>query len=269
MKEAGRYLRLLGSFARFGLNREMAFRGNFLIKIVVEVLWMGILLVFYATVFQQTSVVAGWSPWEYFFFLGCYYSLEATMEVFFLGNCSEFSELIRTGDLDFYLLQPIDEQFLISCRNVEWSSLPSVFLGIGIMVVALAKIGWAFHVGQLLIFVFLWLSGVALAYSFMLLLTSMSVWMVRNQSLYELWWLVMSLMRYPRKIFSATWFEPFSVFFTFIVPVMLVVNVPAEAMVKVFDARLALYTIAATAIALWVSRKVFRAALSRYRSASS
>jgi ABC-type uncharacterized transport system permease subunit len=44
---------------------------------------------------------------------------------------------------------------------------------------------------------------------------------------------------------------------------------PSSGMVKAFDPRLALYTLAATAVALWISRKVFRAALSRYRSASS
>src|SRR5438105_15915902 len=111
-----RYLRLLGAFARYGLARELAFRWNFLVKVLVELLWPGILLVFYATVFAQTSVVAGWSEEEYMFFLGCYFALEGLMETLFLSNCNEFADLIRSGDLDFILLQPIDEQFLVTCR---------------------------------------------------------------------------------------------------------------------------------------------------------
>ena len=43
----GKYLRLLGHLARYTLNRELAFRGNFLVKVSVEVLWLGILLAFY------------------------------------------------------------------------------------------------------------------------------------------------------------------------------------------------------------------------------
>ena len=35
-----RYLRLLGHLARYTLNRELAFRGNFLVKVSVEVLWL-------------------------------------------------------------------------------------------------------------------------------------------------------------------------------------------------------------------------------------
>ena len=36
-------------------HRELAFRGNFLVKVSVEVLWLAILLAFYRTVFARTS----------------------------------------------------------------------------------------------------------------------------------------------------------------------------------------------------------------------
>ncbi len=42
----------------------------------------------------------------------------------------------------------------------------------------------------------------------MLLLTSLSVWMVRNQGLMEMWWLFSSLARYPKEIFVGGWAEP-------------------------------------------------------------
>ena len=51
----GRYLRLLRAFARFGLLSELAFRANFLAKVTVEVVWLSLLLVFYHSVFRQTS----------------------------------------------------------------------------------------------------------------------------------------------------------------------------------------------------------------------
>jgi ABC-2 type transport system permease protein len=264
-----RYFRLLVSFARFSLTRDMAFRGNFLVKITVECLWLGILLAFYGTVFSKTSHVADWSEPQYMFFVGCYFALESLMESLFMSNCNELSELVRTGELDFYLLQPIDEQFLVSCRNVEWSSVPSVFLGLAIMGTSLWRLGWAFDPVRLLVFAGLFACGLMLAYSFMLLLSCASVWMIRNQSLYELWWLVMSLMRYPREIFARTWFEPVSIFFTFFVPVMLIINVPARTMVKVFEPHMALFTLLATMAALFSSRKFFRYALQKYRSASS
>ena len=44
MRASLRYLRLLGALARYGLARELAFRGNFLAKLAVEIIWLGILI---------------------------------------------------------------------------------------------------------------------------------------------------------------------------------------------------------------------------------
>ena len=55
------------------------------------------------------------------------------IETLFLENCNEFADLVRSGDLDFFLLKPIDEQFLVSCRRIDWSCAPNVLLGFGVM----------------------------------------------------------------------------------------------------------------------------------------
>jgi ABC-2 type transport system permease protein len=264
-----RYLRLLAAFGRFSLLNEMAFRGNYLLKVSVEVLWLGLLILFYKTIFARTSVVADWSESEYLFFLGCYYALEGLMETLFLGNCSEFSELVRKGDLDLILLQPIDEQFLISFRSVEWSTVPNVFMGAGLMAYGLYQQGWTFDPVPVLTFLVTFPCALAMTYSFLLILSSTAVWMVRNQSLYELWWLFTSLMRYPREIFRGPLGTPVGWFFLFVIPVLLVTNVPARTMVKVFEPELAVYMVVATVALLSVSRWFFHKALRSYRSASS
>src|SRR6516162_3927062 len=186
MRGVARYVRLWLAFARFGLLQELAFRGNFLVKTIVELLWLGILLVFYRTIFTKTSVVATWSEAQYLFFVGCYFALQALIETLVLSNCSEFADLVRSGDLDFYLLRPIDEQFLVTCRNLDWSTAPSIVMGVGVMVYALTALPWYFNLGTLLLFVLLMVCGLVMSYSFLLFLTAASVWMTRNQSLFEL-----------------------------------------------------------------------------------
>jgi ABC-2 type transport system permease protein len=264
-----RYLRLLGALARYGLAREFAFRGNFLAKVAVELLWLFILLIFYRTIFARTALVAGWSESEYLVFVGCYFALAGVIETLFLSNCNEFADLIRSGDLDFLLLKPIDEQFLVTCRALDWSTAPNVFIGFGVMGVALNQIGWHFDPLRAGLFVVLFLCGVALAYSFLLILTSTSVWLIRNQSLFEMWWLVTSLMRYPREIFQGRLASPLGWFFTFVIPVMTVISVPADVMVRALDPRMVAYMAVAAVVMLAASRRFFRAALRRYRSASS
>ena len=269
MSTAARYARLIGSLGRYALARELAFRGNFLAKVSVEVIWLGILLAFYRTVFARTSVIASWDEPQYLFFVGCFFALNGLIETLFLENCNEFAELVRTGDLDFLLLRPIDEQFLISCRKIDWSTAPNVLMGFVVMALALRQMHWTFDAERLCAFAIAFTCGVLIAYCFMLMLTSVSVWMVRNQSLMEMWWLFSSLARYPKEIFAGTWAAPIGQFFTYVLPILLVANVPSQAMVKVLDWRVIGYTAGATVVLLVLSRKFFRVALRSYRSASS
>jgi ABC-2 type transport system permease protein len=76
-------------------------------------------------------------------------------------------------------------------------------------------------------------------------------------------------MRYPRSIYSGPWGKPFGMVFTFLLPVVVVVSVPAETMVRAFDPFFIGWTIAAAVMMLVVSRWAFRRALRSYRSASS
>jgi len=263
------YLRLLLNLGSYTLAREMAFRGNFLVKVSVEVIWLGIMLAFYETIFARTNLVATWPKQEFLFFFGCFFALNGLIEMLFLENCNDFAELVRTGDLDFLLLRPIDEQFLITCRKVDWATAPNVLMGFVVMGIALVKLQWQFDPVRLVTFAATFACGTAIAYSFMLVLTALSVWMVRNQSLMEMWWLFSSLARYPKEIFLGSRAEPLGFLFTFILPILLVANVPANAMVRTLNPPMVGFTVVATAFLLFASRKFFQYALRSYRSASS
>ena len=111
--------------------------------------------------------------------------------------------------------------------------------------VTLYQMGWHFEILRVATFLISMICGMAIAYSCMLLLTSVSVWMVRNQSLMEMWWLFSSVARYPREIFAGTWAAPLGWIFSLVIPVMLVTNVPANVMVKAFDPLMVAYMLAA------------------------
>jgi ABC-2 type transport system permease protein len=264
-----RYARLLGSLGRFTLTRELAFRGNFLVKVSVEALWLAILVAFFRTVFARTSAIAGWNEAQYFFFVGCFFAMNGLIEMLFLDNCNEFAELVRTGDLDGLLLKPIDEQFLITCRRIDWGCAPNILMGGILMVISLVRMHWQFDAVRLVAFLVTVVCGTAIAYSFMLLLTSISVWMVRNQSLMEMWWLFSSVARYPKEIFAGGWAEPLGNFFTYFLPILVVVNVPANTMVRALEPSMVVLIIMAALVLLWLSRRFFQYALRSYRSASS
>ncbi|HMP16690.1 MAG TPA: ABC-2 family transporter protein [Gemmatales bacterium] len=264
-----RYLRLYGALAQYSFTRELSFRSNFLAKMAVEIIWLALMLVFYQTIYRQSNTVAGWTQAEFLFYLGCYVSLEGFIETLFLENCLGLAELVRTGELDFYLLKPMDEQFLLTTKSLDLSTMPNILLGMALMGFALREMHWQFDLVRLTIFVINFLAGLALAYSCLLMLASTSFWLTRNSSMMEMWWLFTSLMRYPRDIFREPWAYPIGFVFSFLLPVMLVIHVPASVMVKTLDPVMSLYLVVASGCMLWLSRWFLHQSMARYRSASS
>src|SRR5579872_1522542 len=59
-----RYFRIYAALWRTSITREMSCKGNFLLWIIVELLWFGLQLSFVGVVFTQTSQIGSWSAWE-------------------------------------------------------------------------------------------------------------------------------------------------------------------------------------------------------------
>ena len=92
---------------------------------------------------------------------------------------------------------------------------------------------------------------------------------MRNENLMEWWWLFTTLMRYPRENYMKGWAYPLYLVCWYVVPVLLVVNVPAQSMVRTLEPANVALLITATAVMLYLSRWFFFFALRRYSSASS
>jgi ABC-2 type transport system permease protein len=279
-----KYLGVFVTFARNSLIRDMTFRSNFLLDCVSSLSWLLMNLGFYLIVFHHVKsigVSTGWGQNEFYIFLATTWIINSIVQAFLMPNAQEFSELIRTGGLDFALLKPIDTQFLISFRKVEWSSLSNFFLGLLILTYGLFQLSFrtepAWTIGSLdviMYFVFVG-CGVAMLYSLMTCLAATSIWLGRNQSLYDFWFYITNFSRYPMEIYQTGWGVPLWYAFTFVVPVLVVVNVPARILAQPVSPRsssewlLIGFALIATLGSLIVSRWIFQRALKSYASASS
>lgn len=278
MSDRPKYLRVLATFARNSLVRDMTFRANFLVDTFSSIAWMGMNLAFYLLIFQYTPMLGagtGWGKYQFFAFLATTYIVNGIVQAFFMTNADEFSELIRTGSLDFALLKPIDTQFLVSLQRIEWSSLGSLAFGIALLGFALVRLDdWPGPLAMLLYLGYI-ACGVMIFYSLMIALAASSVWLGRNQTLYDFWFYITNFSRYPREIYQGRVGTPLRWFFTFIIPVLVVMNVPARFLVRPLEPidweqwLLPGFALAAAVLSFLGSRWVFKRALSSYRSASS
>src|SRR5205823_13130104 len=109
--------------------------------------------------------------------------------------------------------------------------------------------------------------GVAVHYSIMLSLAAVSFWIVRAQGLVYGYFNFLNIARYPDVIYPRL----FRFIFGWIVPVVIVANIPARVLIKSLGqpAWLMFHLVVAATIAFWSSRIFWRFALRHYSSASS
>ncbi len=280
------YFKVFCTFARNSLIRDMSFRTDFVLQSITSIAWACMNWGLFKIIYQHTAEIGkgtGWHEHEFFIFLGSVWIVNSLLQTFFMPNAEEFSESIRTGNLDFALLKPIDTQFLITFPRFTWSQLPNGLLGIALIIYSMRQLAndpskdLSISPGSVLAFLFFILCGCLILYSVMISLASTSVWLGRNQNLYDFWFYITNFYRYPMEIYMRSgigmvlWGT-----FTFLVPILVVTNVPARVLARplgnawtAWEWGLAGYTIVAAVVSLLVSRQIFKAAIRSYRSASS
>jgi ABC-2 type transport system permease protein len=260
------------------LVRDMTFRANFIIDTLSATCWVLMTFGFYVLVFRYTPMLgagSGWGKFQFFLFLATTLLINSVVRGLFLIGAIEFSEQVRNGTLDFALLKPIDTQFLVSLGRIEWAAIGPFACGLLLMGYSLGQVQDVPGPLQVALYVFYLLCGVAIYYSLIITMAATSVWLGRNRTLLDFWFYITNFARYPMEIYSGPYGRPLRHLFTFVIPVLVAVNVPARLLAKPFDLhspaawRFPLFSVLATALSLLVSRWVFNRSLLSYRSASS
>src|SRR5690349_19482869 len=130
------YWTIYAALWRNSVVREMSFKSNFLLWIFVEILWFGLQLSFIGVLYLHTEHIGTWTKWEVILLVGASHFIQQIFQAFFLTNCVQLSELIRTGKLDFMLLLPVNTRFLISLRQVDLGGFVNAASAVAVMIYA-------------------------------------------------------------------------------------------------------------------------------------
>jgi len=259
------YARIWLAQIRYSTVREMMFKTNFILWIVVELCWFGLHLSFIQFLYLQVNTVAGWTKWGMVLLVSTNHLVQQIFQTFLMINLTKLPELIRSGKLDFFLAQPGSPQFLVSTRYFEPGSVVNTLVAGIVCLVACAHLTMGVSLAGLLLFPALVIFGVLIHYALLLMLMSLAFWMTRAQGFINAYYNVFQIARLPRQAFTG----PARIAFTWAVPLLLIANVPAGTLLHGLDWRDLLGMACATLLLLGLSTWVFQQGLRRYGSASS
>lgn len=261
-----RYSSIYAALWKYSVVREMQFKVNFLLWILVELLWFALQLTFIVLIYSHTNSIGDWSKWQVVFLMGTSTFIQQLFSALLLTNLVQVSELIRKGTLDFMLLLPVNTRFLISFRQIDLGGFVNAAVACSVMFYAGMQLNLSPTAEQIVGFLLLVLAGLLIHYSLLLMLASSSFWTVRAQGIVWGYYNLFNIARLPDAAFQGA----FKAVFTFVLPMLLVANVPAKLVTEKLDSPFEMLLLVGMSGVLFViSEVVWRWSIRHYTSASS
>ncbi len=259
------YIRIWLACARYSVVRTMMFRFDFLMWALVEFFWMGVNLLLVQVIYDHTDSIAGWTKYEMLLLVGSSMVVQRFIMGFVWTNLFEMARNVRTGHFDFFLSQPGNPLFMVSTRKLDLDGLANAVVAVAVVVYALNQLGIVPSVTDLSLYTLMIFCGFLINYSVLLITVSLTFWLGAAQGIEGSYFTLMEFSRLPRQAFKGV----ANILFVWILPAVVVSNVPASALIHGFNLNNTLWLVAVTLMWLTFAVCIFNRGLRRYASASS
>lgn len=259
-----RYWKIYRTFFTSSLARELEFRANFFAKVIQNGVWIFFFLMILLVVYRNTDSVAGWSRGDAFILAATVFLMSAFALALFM-SVQEIPEHVRKGTLDFVITKPIDTQFWISTRKFNFDQVGTIIAGLTMIVLGVRSSGLHPDVMQWGAYSILVLASLVIFYSFVLILMTTGIWLVRVDNLWVLGESLTQISRYPIDIYGSG----LKRLFIFVLPLGFIATVPASQLKHEVQPQMVLLGLGWALGFFLLARWFWRFALRHYTSASS
>jgi len=261
----GRYLRIWLSFLKMSWMADLEYRANIVLRVITEIVWYGMQLSVFEVLYTHTDSISGWTVNDMRVFMGSLFLCDVIFMILFHENMDHLWSTVRKGDLDLYLVKPINSQFMVSCRKISASYFINLILVAAYLTWAVSQLGRPVSVLQVGTFLVMILLGVLLSYTLRFLFATLTVVLQDAGNIQFVWYQLYRLATRPDPIYPQ--FLRYLVLTVF--PVAFFASVPSRVLVEGIEIK---YLLAAPVMAfglLFLSNYLWERALRNYASASS
>ncbi|MBI2034963.1 MAG: ABC-2 family transporter protein [Candidatus Levybacteria bacterium] len=260
-----RYFYFYLALIRINGNTFIAYRGNFLNSVLSSFVWGIFSIVSILLLTSKTSSLFGWSRNEIIMLTAFHAVVMGIFHMIFSRNFEYFSRIIDLGQLDSFLLKPIDSQFFLSTRYINYASIIRIAMGVLLIAYLLKRIPFPITPLHVLLSILFMICGILLLYAIWYILITVTIWANRLSNMVEVLYTISGIMRFPGEMYKELSFY----LFLFLFPLTLVLATPLKFLLGRFDGISGVIMIIFTGALFFISRRWWKFALKHYISASS
>ena len=260
-----RYLALWISFFNNSLSRDLEFKANFLGGLIVDIIYYGIQFFFFSIIYSYVDAIGIFKKEDVVIFLVVTFLADTFYMFFFSGNLFNLNNWMVKGDLDYFLLKPVESQFLVSFRYVKSYAIFSVLILTTMLTNLLINYPNPIGITNILSFIISFIMGIALWYSIDFIISSSCFWF-KNFSVSG--WLSHEIIKFssrPDAIYTGLLRK---ILFS-VVPMTLIASIPTRNLLFGPNINYLLWQFCMVIIFLLITRIIWKKGILRYESASS
>lgn len=165
--------------------------------------------------FVRFDTVAGWTFYETLLLYSITYVSFSTAECFARGY-DEFPSLIKNGQLDRFMIRPVNIHYQIFGSKIEFSKLSRLIFGIVLFIISITNINVDWNISKVIVLLATFICGIVVIFSLFVLAAGISIYTIEKLEFVNI---ITDgskeLAYYPINIYKK-WLTNF---FTFIIPI--------------------------------------------------
>ena len=265
MNRLRKHARVIGRLWRIAMQEHLALRWQFLAVMADNVVGVALSILLFEIAYADAPVIGDWTKYEAILLVGVFQLYSVFLRVFLWPNVGQMTDVIYGGELDELLLWPMSTQVLLSLRSIDLPALLHGVIGLAIIAYALDQLDTLPGFWQVLAALGLLLCGVVIVYALWFMSMTLEFWFSGLWSWRSFVPNLFDFAKYPEGIYEG------GIRFVFltIAPVIVVANVPAQALLGDLAWRTAIWSLFLAATLLALSRWQWRFAVRHYTSVGS
>jgi ABC-2 type transport system permease protein len=256
-----KYLSITVRVLSMSVQRLLEFRKNFVLWSTISTSWAIFSLLFYSILFGQTKTIAGWSQHDMYLLIGTYMIIDSFTWTVFWNPIRMYVDAVFNGTLDFFLIKPADDQFLLTMQRISFSNITRILIGIYLVATHLESIS----ILQLFVYVFFIICSLVTIYSVWFITATFSLWAERLNNIKEIVPTLRNIWSVPAEVYSGF----VGAILTIVVPLALITTTPTRVLLHEFRLQEIFIFITMSVVMFSISRIFFFFSIKRYASASS
>jgi len=259
-----KYLKVWFQLAHISFAEQLATRFSSILFLIGKIARFALFLIFLVSLTGRSGGLAGYTADQAIVFFLVFNLADIMTQLFFRGVYF-FRQKVVSGEFDFYLVKPMNPLFRIMAGYTDFLDLITIF--------ALAVYAFAFFENSsliitptnLILFIIMLVLSFLIALAIHIIVVSIGIITTEVDHTIMIYRDLTQMGRIPVDIYA----PPVRLALTYIVPIAIMLTVPAQALLGLISPNIIFFSLFLTSFFLFLSLRFFHHALSQYSSASS